>query len=199
MAQFPEVDPDTLLQALRTYITARQNVGALANGGSANYLEVLRGFADAVAGTQNPSNAFFKQEDELLFSLLQQQGGGSSTGSLLFSINNSPLLIGQWVYQVSTDTVDLADFSLASAGPVVGVVVALPTEDTVLVQNTGAFAYTPQSFPFLPLTPDTLYYIGSSGALTSTPNAPAGGYTQEIGYAKNTTQVVLNLRAPILV
>jgi hypothetical protein len=96
--------------------------------------------------------------------------------------------------------VDLADFSAVATGPAVGVVVANPTQTTVLVQNLGSFLYTQaMGYGFIPLTPDTVYYIGSSGNLTTSPSAPPGGYQQEIGYAKNTLQLVLNIQDPTLV
>ncbi len=197
MPQFPEVDPETLLQALKTYITARQNVKALANGSSANYLEVMRGWAEAITATQNPSNAWFQENLDTLYSLLQQSGAGAP-GTLLFNAA-SPLFIGQWVYQVSSDTVDLADSSSISTGPAIGVVVSNPTQSTVAVQNIGSFLYTPQQFPFLPFTPDTTYYVGSLGLITDNPNPQSGGYLQEIGYAKNTLQFVLNIQEPTLI
>lgn len=199
MAQFPEVDPATLVQALRQYITARQNVSALTNGGSANYLEVVRGWADALTATQNPSNAYFQQSISVLFDMIQQGGGGSGTTGIILFSSATPLTVGQWVYQVSSDTVDLADFSLASTGPAVGVVVGNPSINTVLVQNLGTYVYSPGDFPFLPMLPDTAYYIGAGGELTSNPNPPPGGYHQEIGYAKNTYQIVLNVQEPTLV
>lgn len=189
---FPEIDPQTLAQAIRTYITARMNVSAVQGGNSANYNEVLLGWAEAIAAAQNPSNAYFEENDQVLFGLLQQQGGNS--GSLLFTAG-VPLTIGQWVYQVSSDTVALADYSSLATGPAVGVVVGNPTQNTVLVQNLGSVLYTvQQAFGFLPLTPDVPYYIGAAGNITTSPNPPGGGYTQEIGYAKNTLQFVLNLQ-----
>jgi len=199
MAQFPEVDPETLTQAIRTFLAARMNVPALANGGAPNSIEVIRGWAEGITSAQNPSNAYFNQNDQVLFGLVQQQGGGG-VGSLLFNAAAPGFEIGQFVYQVSNDTVDLADFSLAATGPSVGVIVALPTKTTVLVQNLGSFSYNgSMTFPFLPFVPDTIYYIGSAGNITSSPTAPSGGYNQEIGYAKNTLQLVLNIQDPVLV
>jgi hypothetical protein len=196
MPQFPEVDPETLLQALRMYVTQRQNVSALQNG-QANYLEVMRGWAEAIAATQNPSNAWFQENLNILYELVQGQGGGTS-GTLLFN-TLSPLQIGQWVYQVSSDTVDLADSTSISTGPAVGVVISAPTKSTVSVLNLGSYLYVPASFPFIPFTPDSTYYIGSAGMITASPNPPSGGYLQEIGYAKNTLQLVLNIQEPTLI
>lgn len=193
--QFPEVDPETLTQSILTSLAARMNVSALQAGAAPNYAEVIRGWAEGIAAAQNPSNSYFQQNDDALFSLLQQGVGGDS-GSLLFTAA-VPLLVGQWVYQVSADTVGLADFSSPSTGPVVGVVVGIPSESTVLVQNLGSYLYTAQqSFQFLPLVPDTIYYLGSSGSITSVASPPPGGFLQKVGYAKNTLQFVLNIQDP---
>lgn len=198
MPQFPEIDPETLAQAIRTYLASRMNVNALQNGAAPNSIEVIRGWADAIAAVQNPSNSYFHQNDQTLFSLIQQLGLGSP-GNLLFTAGVA-LQPGQFVYQSANDTVALADFSSASLGPAVGVVVGNPSPTTVLVQNLNSFTYSvSMAFGFLPLTPDTLYYVGSGGGITSSPTAPSGGYNQVVGYAKTTYQLVLNLGEPVLV
>lgn len=198
MPQFPQIDSATLAQAIKTFVTARQNVNALANGASLNYDEVVRGWADALTAVTNPSLGYFESNDQTLFNLIGQQSGPSSTPTLLFN-TLGPVAVGQWVYQVSNDTVSLADFGVAALGPVVGVVTSIPTATTARVQTIGSFVYT-VSLPFLPLIPDTLYYAGASGSIISlSPNPPAGGYVQEIGFAKSPTELVLNLQERTLV
>jgi hypothetical protein len=188
--QFPEVDPETLTQAIRTSLAARMNVRALQAGAAPNYMEVIRGWAEGLTAAQNPSNAYFQQNETDLFN---GQGGGS----LLFTASE-PMSVGQWVYQVSSDTVGLADRSDTETGPSVGVVVSTPSPSTVLVQTLGSYLYDAQSsLPFVPLTPDAIYYIGAAGNLTILTNAPEGGYIQEVGYAKNSLQFVLNIQVPV--
>jgi len=200
MPQFPEVDPDTLTQSVRNHITARMNVPALANGGSPNFLEVLRGWAEGITAAQNPSNAYFEQNDQNLYALVQQQqGGGGGPGLLAFNAA-VPLQIGQIVYQISNDTVAPADFASISTGPAIGIVYSLFNQSSVLVQNLGSFAFNlNMGFGFLPLVPDTVYYVGPAGTITNTPSAPSGGYNQELGYAKNTLQLVFNIQEATLV
>lgn len=197
MAKFPEVDPATLAQAIKTYVAARMNVPALQNGSAANYASVVYGWAEAITSIQNPTNLAFKENDDLLFAITQQSGGNGQ-GTLLFS-TQSPLQVGQWVYLASSDTVAAADFNLAAKGPAIGVVTEVPSQDSALVQNIGSFVYPLQGFGFIPFTPDTVYYIGAAGSLVTTPSAPIGGYVQEVGYSKNTVQLVLNIQDPTLV
>lgn len=193
MPQFPEIDPETLYQAIRTFVTARMNSSP--NGGT-NYLSVVQGWADALAATQNPSNSFFNQNEQELFDLVAQVGGGED---LTFN-TSAPISIGQFVYQLSNDTVALADNSSLSSGPAIGVVSAVVSPTSVRVKNVGYLNYNANmGFSFFPLTPDTIYYAGASGEITATPSAPSGGFNQVVGYAKTTTQFVLGIQAPIAV
>jgi len=197
---FPQVNSETLTQAIKTFVTARQNVSALANGASLNYDEVVRGWADAIAAIHNPSLAYFDAQEQLLFSLVGNQNQQQSGIPTLLFNTLGPVAIGQWVYQVSTDTVSVADFSSISTGPAVGVVSSLPTPTTARVQTVANFVYGVLPLPFLPLVPDTLYYIGSAGGiLSAVPNPPSGGYVQEIGFAKSATELVLNIQEPTVV
>lgn len=196
--QFPQIDPATLAQAIKTFVTQRQNVPALSNGGSVDYNAVVDGWAEALTTVSNPTVEYFDNNQASLYSLVGQQQQ-SSVPTLLFN-TVSPLSIGQWVYQVSSDTVDAANFNNIANGPSIGIVVATPTASTVSVQNVGSFLYNANmGFPYLPLTPDTTYYISSGGEITASPNPGAGGFVQEIGYAKTSFEFVLNVQEPILV
>lgn len=197
MPQFPAIDPLTLAQAIKNFLRQRQNVSAINNGGSADYGTVVDAWAEALTSVQNPSYDYIEQNIQTLYSLIQ--GGPSSIPTLLFN-SASPLTAGQWVYQVSSDTVDAVDFSSLSFGPAIGVVVSSPTVSTVSVQNIGSFLYNiGMGFPFLPLTPDSLYYVGAGGEITSSPSPLPGGFVQEIGYAKTQFELVLNIQEPTTV
>ena len=198
MPQFPLLDQDALAQALKTFITQRQNVPALSSGGSTDYTVVVNAWAEALTTVQNPTIAYQEANINALYTLVaQQQSSGS--GTLLFNAG-SPLLVGQWVYLISVDTVDAVDSTNSASGPAIGVVVSLPTASTVSVRNFGSFLYNSgMSYPFVPLVPDTIYYAGTSGNITASPNPGSGGFVQELGYAKTAYEFVLNIQEPILV
>lgn len=195
---FPQIDPETLTQAVKNHVAARQNVNALANGGSANYGEVIRGWAEALVGVTNPSLAYFEANDQALFN--QNQNQNPQQGVVTYVFNTiGPVQIGEWVYQVSADTVSVADAATAAYGPAIGVVTQKPTGSTARVQTVGNFIYAGLPLSFLPLIPDSIYYIGASGAIVAVPVPSSGGYVQEIGFSKSTTELVLNIQERILV
>lgn len=201
MADFPEVDPETLAQAIKTAIINRQNVSALSALGRPNSLEVIRGIADGITAASNPSYQSLKETDDSLLSLITSQGQGDPvTATLLFQVQGV-LTVGQWAVQVGDDLVAVADASTFANGPVVGVVTELPSQGFARVQNTGSFLYTLGQLAFLPMAPDSIYYLSSSvpGDLDLSPDPPAGGFVQEVGYAKTDLQFVLNIQEPIQV
>jgi len=191
-------DPLTLQQAILLFVRARQNVPILDTG--ANYSEVIMGWAEAIGAVQNPINSTFSTNDTALFNAVGGQGGGStSVPSLLFDISGA-VSVGTFVYQNGSNAASPADSSFAASGPVLGVAIELPTTTTVKVQNVGSYTFdTSSTLPFLPLTPDTVYYAGAAGAITANPSPPSGGYVQEIGYAKTPYELVLNLQEITLV
>lgn len=193
--QFPNVDPATLAQLIRTYVRSRQNVSAVSTGSSADYGQVVNGWADAIAAGFNPSLSSFKNTDDALIAaisqLQQQQQSGIPT--LLF-FSSGPMAVGNVVYQVSSDTVALADNSSITTGPAVGIVTSIPGPGQARVQNISQYTFNLNlPYPFLPLVPDTTYYVGISGNITATPTPGPGGYLQEIGYAKTTSEFVLHI------
>lgn len=195
---FPQIDPETLAQAVKNHVAARQNVNALANGGSANYGEVIRGWAEALAGVTNPSLAYFEANDQVLFNQNQNQNPQSGVVTYLFN-TVGPVEIGEWVYQVSSDTISVADAAVAAYGPAIGVVTQKPTGSTARVQTVGNFLYNNLPLNFLPLIPDSIYYIGAAGAIVSVPVPSSGGYVQEIGFSKSVNELVLNIQERTLV
>jgi hypothetical protein len=182
MATFPEVDPADLTQSIKTYTSSRQDINCLANGATANSINLFRGVSDAITTTQNTSNSYFE-------SSLQSE---VSTNSILF-FTSTTLLVGQWVYQVSPDIVALASSASSATGPAIGVVMSLPTPSTVLVQIYGSFQYTPAQYQYIPMTADVSYYLGQNGMITSAPNPGAGGFIQKVGYSKNTEQFIVDI------
>lgn len=197
MPQFPEFDPETLVQAIKTFVPANQNRTALSNLNRPDYCDVIRGWAEAIASVQNPSNAYFDNNDDTLFSLIQGQGQ-ASTPSLLFNVQGS-ISVGQWAVQVSDDTIAIADASTFADGPVVGVVIELPSQGIARIQNTGSYTYSANdTFAFLPMTPDATYYASEAvnGEITLSPNPPSGGFIQEVGYAKTAFQFIIAIQEP---
>lgn len=198
MADFPEVDPETLAQAIKTSIINRQNVSALSALGRPDGFEVIRGVADGVTAASNPSYQSLKETDDTLLALTSQ--GAPVISSLLFQVQGV-LTVGQWAVQVGDDLIAVADASTFVDGPVVGVVTELPSQGFARVQNTGSFLYTLGQLSFLPLIPDSIYYVSATvpGDLALSPNPPTGGFIQEVGYAKTDLQLVLNIQEPIQV
>tara|TARA_R100001079_G_C4451412_1_gene153914 strand:- start:7183 stop:7785 length:603 start_codon:yes stop_codon:yes gene_type:complete len=198
MPQFPLLDPETLAQAIKTHIADR-NKSRSASGlaGRPDYYDVVKGFADAIAQTANPSLQHFDNNDNTLFNS-QGSGGGQGNSSLTFS-SQGTISIGQWVVQTSSNVVSLSDASTFADGPSVGVVTGVPSQGSVTVQNSGTYTYSAQDpYSFLPLTPDSVYWISSSsGEITLSPNPPSGGFVQEVGYAKTAYQLVISIQEPI--
>lgn len=198
---FPEFEPTALAQAIRTFVASRANSQTASSQlGRANYLPVVQGWADAIAATQNPANAYFEANDQTLFTLVGQQGSGSAVvPTLLFNVQGS-LAVGEWAVQVSDDTIAIADASSFANGPAVGVVTELLSQGTIArVQNSGSHLYSQgDTYSFLPMVADATYYISEAtpGELTTTPNPSAGGFIQEVGYAKTAYQFVVALQEP---
>lgn len=192
-------DPLALQQSIIAHVRARQNVPIRETG--ANYSEVIMGWAEAIGAVQNPINSTFSANDTALFNALGNQGSGGSTSvpALLFDISGA-VSVGTFVYQNGDNAASPSDSSLASAGPVLGVAIELPTATTVRVQNVGSYVFDSAStLPFLPMIPDTVYYADVAGGITSAPNPTSGGYIQEVGYAKTQYELVLNIQEVTLV
>ena len=197
MVDFPEVDPETLAQAIKAGIINRQNVSALDSLGSPDGFSVVQGIADGIAAASNPSYKSLKDSDDILFANQQGQGQGGAAATLLFQVQGV-LTVGQWAVQVGDDLIAVADASSFANGPVVGVVTELPSQGFARIQNTGSYLYAQGQSSFLPMTPDSVYYLSATvpGDLSLSPNPPSGGFIQEVGYAKTDLQLVLNIQEP---
>lgn len=200
MPQFPEFDPETLAQAIKTFVLARNNNRtAVSQLSRPDYFDVVRGWAEALGFLQNPSFAYLDNNDQTLFNLIGQGGGQTQTPSLLFNIQGA-LSVGQWAVQVSDDTVAAADATTFANGPVVGVVIDVPSTGIARIQNTGSYTYPATAgFSFLPMTADEVYYASpvAVGDITLTPTPPSGGFMQEVGYAKTPYQFIIAIQEPV--
>jgi hypothetical protein len=96
------------------------------------------------------------------------------------------------VYQTGADSVDKARADATTTMPAVGVVLSKPTGTTCIIARSGKVTgYS--------LTADTYYYVSPStaGGITSTPPNAAGNVVQQVGYAKTTTDLVVELGRPL--
>ena len=59
----------------------------------------------------------------------------------------------------------------------------------------------PIAWPFTNLTPGAAYYLSPTvpGGITSTPPSSPGQIVQKVGFAKDATTLVFNLRDPLVV
>lgn len=96
------------------------------------------------------------------------------------------------VYQTGSNSVDQARADSVSTMPAVGVVRAKPTATTCIIARSGGVSG-------LSLTADTYYYVSAStaGAITSTPPSGSGNRVQQVGYAKTTSTLVVELSRPL--
>lgn len=80
-----------------------------------------------------------------------------------------------------------SDKSNASTVPVLGIVKAKPSSTTAQLQFIG------ERTGFSGIVPNTRYYLGSSGGITSTATTTSGDYIVPIGIGKNSSTIELRL------
>ena len=102
----------------------------------------------------------------------------------------SAVLPSDVVYLMDDNKIDLADNSNSVTGDVLGVVISKPTSVTAFVRSRG-----PTNL-FSGLTPTQKYFMGSSGALISTP--PSNGVIQRVGKALTATTLYIDIQPRIL-
>jgi hypothetical protein len=97
------------------------------------------------------------------------------------------------VYQTGASSVDQALADDISTMPVVGVVLSKPTPTSCIIARSGEVP------GFTGLTADVYYYASAStvGAITSAPPSTSGDIVQQVGYAKTTTILVVELSRPL--
>lgn len=96
------------------------------------------------------------------------------------------------VYQTGASSVDKARANAAGTMPAVGVVRAKPTATTCIIARSG-------EVPGFTLAADTYYYVSAStaGAITNIPPSTSGNLIQQVGYAKTTSVLVVELSRPL--
>lgn len=97
--------------------------------------------------------------------------------------------VGDAVYLSASDTVDQANATAEATMPCVGVIISKPTAITCVVVMVG-------SIPgYVGLTPVATYFVGLvAGTLVSTVvGYPTGSVVQRIGYARNSTTLIVNI------
>ena len=90
------------------------------------------------------------------------------------------------VYLSAANTVDLADADDVSKRPIVGIVASKPTSTTAIVRTSG-------SLPgFSSLVPGATYFLAKTpGEITNVAPSAVGDVVQRVGYAKNTTTLMV--------
>lgn len=94
---------------------------------------------------------------------------------------------GDFVYFTGSNSVDLADSTVLTKSPAVGVVVNKPTTTSCLLAHEGKIDL------FSGLTPGSLYFLGVSGAISSTAPSSVGEVVQRLGVAINVTSLLLTI------
>jgi len=102
--------------------------------------------------------------------------------------SGSSLTMLDVVYDSASNTVAKADASGIATMPVIGIIIAKPTSITALVATSGEIT------GFVGLTPDTVYFASlTPGVLTATPPTVPTQVVQKVGYAKNTTTLIVEI------
>lgn len=92
------------------------------------------------------------------------------------------------VYHDGSDHVGLADATTAATSPAVGIVVRKPTSTTCILVYKGEVG------GFIGLVPAAVYYLDViPGGITATPTSATGTILQRIGWARNTTTLVVEI------
>ncbi len=97
------------------------------------------------------------------------------------------------VYRSATDTVALADATADATMPAVGFVISKPTATTCIIARSGELP------GFTGLDPSKDYFVSlTAGAITSTAPSSTGEVVQRIGYARDSTTLVIELRPHVI-
>ena len=131
-----------------------------------------------------PINAPLGDQLNLLYSLITS-GGGNAQGSYTCAAGD---VVGDAVYISVADTVAKADNDGANTYPVIGFIISKSAPTTCLVQYIGEAAI------FVGLTVGARYYLSDvPGAITTTAPTASGKRVQPMGFAKNTTTLVIQV------
>lgn len=184
LAVFPETAPEA----------ATLNLNDPANS-TDNALYINR---SGVGATEQNPFGWSEWAYELVLAVEAAAGGGAPLTYLPSGIWICPptVVVGDCVYATgAADTCDKADNSgIATALGTFGIVVQKPTATTAIVALFGEVSI----FPPATFVAGTTYYLGTAGALTTTPPLVTGTVVRRIGTAKNDTTLSLDIDEPII-
>lgn len=104
-------------------------------------------------------------------------------------------VIGDVVYLFSADNVKKAQANAAGTTRAIAIATA-----TIVNATTGVYQTSGTLAGLAGLTAGAVYYLSAATAalLTATPPSVAGQYVVEIGVATSTTELLINIKAPVL-
>ena len=117
---------------------------------------------------------------------------------------SSPIVIGMPVYSSSADTVKKAEANASGTVEVIGLVssTSITNAQTGTIQTSGVLSATPTQWTAVGVTlaSGTVVYLdpATPGMLTATAPITAGQYVVRVGRAISTTELVIDIQAPIL-
>jgi len=94
--------------------------------------------------------------------------------------------VGDAAYQTGSDALDMADYGAWGTMPAFGIVESKPTDTSAIVCASGELS------GFVGLVPDVPYYVGAGGGITEVRPVVGGQIRQRIGWAKNSTTLVVD-------
>ena len=152
--------------------------GAVAYFNGTDWIALSPGAAGQVLVTNGPGNNPSWQN--------QMAGSGAVIEPFNCGISVNVL---DAVYLSASDTVDKADANTEPTMPCIGVVISKPTPITCNVVMSGSAG------GFVGLVTGATYYVGlTAGTVTDSVNTyPQGAVVQRIGYARNTTTLVVDI------
>jgi hypothetical protein len=131
---------------------------------------------------------FYRASDGTIYQLTPT-GQASSTSVQGATVYTCPsgLAVGDAVQITGADAVDEADASVPADRPVIGFVQAKPTATTCILHYYGDLGV------FSGLTVGATYYLSDTtpGAITTTAPTTVGSIVQEVGFARNSTTLVV--------
>lgn len=104
-------------------------------------------------------------------------------------------VLGEAVYLSAADTARKAQANAAGTARTVAFATA-----TIVNATTGVYQTSGALGGFAGLTAGAVYYLSAAtpGAITVTAPSTLGQYVQEVGVALSTTELLINIRTPIL-
>ena len=124
-------------------------------------------------------NNYSKITNSSALKILKGTGGADGAGA---AFN-----VGDWVYVNSSGNVRWADSSTGITNPAIGIVYKV-WDNYLIVLSSGSIKISGWG-----LTPDVKYYLGATGAMTSTAPSAGGSIVQFLGRAVSSTQFLINI------